>query len=174
VIGEIRPSLPSVAVDTPEMLRAIWGSVTEERMPRILVIDNDENVGSSLSGILTAQGYEVYVADDGSTGIEQCLTGAYDLVITDFIMAEIDGIEVMHRLRKAECDTPIIAMTDADKTTGRYFCNAAERLGAAACFYDSYHPEQLMAAIRKVFDTATERQGSVGAALSCSLAATPA
>jgi DNA-binding NtrC family response regulator len=78
---------------------------------RILVVDDDEFVCSSLKWLLMDEGYDVEVAVDGKTAIEMLDRRAYDLVLTDLMMPEVDGLAVLHEVKKRNPCTAVIILT---------------------------------------------------------------
>ena len=80
-------------------------------MARILVIDDDEQMRSLLCRILTHDGHDVFEADNGQTGIEIFDKEGADLVITDLVMPEKDGIETIVVLRRTFPALKIIAIS---------------------------------------------------------------
>src|SRR5262245_24128267 len=82
-------------------------------MPRILVVEDNEENRDSLSRWLQRHGFEVLLAADGRTGVEMALAEQPDLILMDMNMPELDGWEAT-RLIKAEPaneDLPVIALT---------------------------------------------------------------
>ena len=81
-------------------------------MGSILVIDDEKMVLNVIETALTAFGYNVEIAKDGTEGIRKFDEGIYDLVITDLIMPNIDGIGVIHHIRNSKRRrTPIIGIS---------------------------------------------------------------
>lgn len=83
-------------------------------MQRILVIDDDDTVRSFLKRGLYYEGYAVDVADSGESGLKQLLGTYPDLVILDWMMPGLDGIEVLQRLRAGDENLPVIMLTGRD------------------------------------------------------------
>jgi CheY-like chemotaxis protein len=82
-------------------------------MPRILLVEDNEMNRDMLSRRLIRKGFDVEIAVDGREGVEKGLEGAYDLILMDMSLPEIDGWEATRQLRSREemKDTPIIALT---------------------------------------------------------------
>ena len=82
-------------------------------MARILLVEDNEMNRDMLSRRLARRGYDVEIAVDGREGVEKAAAGAYDLVLMDMSLPEIDGWEATRQLRAAEStkDLPIIALT---------------------------------------------------------------
>jgi DNA-binding NtrC family response regulator len=79
---------------------------------RILIIDDNEQIVAALKMFLDRK-YEIFTAGNGVEGlaaIEQCENGM-DLVITDLMMPEVSGVEVIATVKKKYPNTPVIAMT---------------------------------------------------------------
>lgn len=85
---------------------------------RILVVDDDEKLTAMLRRALTYEGYDVVVAHDGRTALRNCAMDPPALVILDWMMPEMSGIEVCQRLRE-EGDLPILMLTAKDAVDDR-------------------------------------------------------
>jgi len=79
-------------------------------MPKILVIDDDPDVGQILNMKLTRAGYEVAIATGGKEGLEKARDDHPDLILLDIMMPDMDGWQVCGRLREMT-DVPIIMLT---------------------------------------------------------------
>jgi DNA-binding response OmpR family regulator len=86
-------------------------------MTRILVVEDDPSIRMGLEDTLTAKGYEVQVVGRGSEGAEQACSGKYDLVVLDVMLPDIDGFEVLRRIRATRASrgtaqaTPVIMLS---------------------------------------------------------------
>ena len=80
-------------------------------MGKILVVDDQRNMRTTLAMMLRGAGYEVDEAASGEQGRENGATGAYDVVITDLRMGEYDGIDVLRSVKEAQPMTEVIMMT---------------------------------------------------------------
>jgi two-component system response regulator HydG len=80
-------------------------------MGKILVVDDQRNMRTTLAMMLRGAGYEVDEAASGEQGRESGATGAYDVVITDLRMGEYDGIDVLRSVKEAQPMTEVIVMT---------------------------------------------------------------
>jgi two-component system response regulator MprA len=87
-------------------------------MARVLVIDDDEQLGSALRRALAYEGYQVILARDGAEGLGQAREQEPDLVVLDVLMPGLDGFEVCRRLR-AGGDVPILMLTARDEVADR-------------------------------------------------------
>jgi len=78
---------------------------------RILVVDDDENVTSTLKEILVSDGCDVSTAGSGDEALERLSGARYDLVLSDVVMPGIDGYDLLMKVKKAHPDTAMILMT---------------------------------------------------------------
>ena len=88
------------------------------RDPRVLVVEDDEEIALVLQRSLRLEGYEVRIAGDGETALDQSAAFNPDLVILDLGLPKLDGIEVARRLRAAD-DVPILMLTARDAVESR-------------------------------------------------------
>ena len=80
-------------------------------MPKILVVDDQRNMRTTLAMMLRGAGYEVDEAGDGNQGAEMGARGAYDVVLTDLRMGQFDGIRVLRSVKESHAATEVIVMT---------------------------------------------------------------
>ena len=85
-------------------------------MERLLVIDDDPAVTSLLRRGLAFEGYAVDVAASGKDGLDRARERMPDLIILDWMMPGLDGLEVLRRLREASPSLPVIMLTARDAT----------------------------------------------------------
>src|SRR5690348_11396473 len=85
----------------------------------ILVVEDEQRLGRLLRRSLEAHRHVVDVATDGETGFAAASGGAYDLVILDLGLPDVDGIEVCRRLRAADVSTPVLMLTARDEVEDR-------------------------------------------------------
>ena len=86
---------------------------------RILVVDDDPAVRSSLDRALRLEGYEVETAADGPAALQVLSLGSPDAVILDLGLPGLDGLAVCRRLRSAGDDTPVLMLTARDAVDDR-------------------------------------------------------
>jgi DNA-binding NtrC family response regulator len=80
-------------------------------MPRILVVDDEKSIRNTLKDVLEYEKYEVFLAEDGASGIDQFTQEAFDVVLCDIKMAKMDGIEVLQKLLEITSDVPVIMIS---------------------------------------------------------------
>lgn len=99
-------------------------------MANILVVDDDPLVIECITDALEHCGHSVYQARNGVEGIAIYKDGGVDLVITDLIMPEEEGLGMIRRLRKLNPDVRIIAISGGGRTGNADFLKMAGKLGA--------------------------------------------
>jgi DNA-binding response OmpR family regulator len=117
-------------------------------MPKILVIDDDVMVRNTISKVLRHSGFEVIVAEDGVRGLASFRRERPDLVITDIIMPEKEGIETIIEMRREHPDTKIIAVSGGGRIGNADFLGMATSLGAAAVIAKPFLPEDLISQVK--------------------------
>jgi DNA-binding response OmpR family regulator len=85
-------------------------------MHTILIIDGEEKAAENLELELTREGYIVEIATNGKSGLERALHENWDLILLDIILPELNGMEVLRRVRKAAPALPIIIITARSET----------------------------------------------------------
>ena len=101
-------------------------------MANILIIEDMKGVQASIATILTGAGHKITTADNGKLGIEAQENGAFDLIITDILMSEMDGSEVLFALQKKTPKPPVIAIS-----AGGALVSATEALQFAKSIADA-------------------------------------
>lgn len=119
-------------------------------MARILVIDDDDQVRSMLRTTLEVAGYEVEVAADGNAGTQTFHESRPDLVITDIVMPEKEGLETIQELRKFSRDIPIIAISGGGLVNPMSYLAMAKQFGASKTFFKPIKQDELLAAVQEL------------------------
>lgn len=114
--------------------------------PRALVVDDDEQIRRALRTSLRVQGYDVVEAIDGATALTAALTADPDLIVLDLGLPDIDGTEVIRRLR-ARSQVPVIVLSVRDSQEQKV---AAFDLGADDYVTKPFGIDELLARMRAV------------------------
>jgi CheY-like chemotaxis protein len=127
-------------------------------MRRILIIDDQAQVRTAVSLALRAKGFEVETAENGHAGLRAFKASAFDLVIADIFMPEMDGVKLIKTLRERNPRLPVIAVSgvqlrDSGHTALDLFPLAPD-LSGIVCLQKPFGPVELMRAIAAA--TATE------------------
>ncbi len=114
------------------------------REPRVLVVEDDDEIAMALQRSLRMEGYEVRLAADGESALGEASRFNPDLVVLDLGLPRLDGIEVARRLR-AGADVPILVLTARDAVESR-----VEGLDAGADDYlvKPFERQELLARLR--------------------------
>ena len=83
-------------------------------MAKILIVEDEAKIARFVELELKYEGYEVETAGDGKTGLEKAMSGAYDLMVLDVMLPELNGMEVCRKIRQNGNDIPIIMLTAKD------------------------------------------------------------
>ena len=110
----------------------------------ILIIDDDAAVSRTLSLILARAGYQVSTAASGRKGLELLAADGFDLVLTDIIMPELDGIEAIRRIRDEHPRLRVVAMSGGGQIDKADFLHMAEVLGADGVIAKPVRAEKLL------------------------------
>ncbi len=78
---------------------------------RILIVEDELDLNMVLSEMLTIEGYYVDSSYDGTDGLDNALSGIYDMIILDVMLPEKNGIEVLSEIRKNKINTPVLMLT---------------------------------------------------------------
>jgi DNA-binding response OmpR family regulator len=93
-----------------------------DAMYSILIIDGEEKISRNLEQELTREGYIVTLETNGRSGLERALQETWDLILLEVILPELNGMEVLRRIRKAAPALPVIIVTSrseaSDKVSG--------------------------------------------------------
>lgn len=119
-------------------------------MSHILIIDDEPQIRRMLRRMLESEGYTVTEAADGAEGIKHYHTNPADLIITDLIMPNKEGIETIAELRKKNPGIKIIAMSGGGKREPEGYLNMAKLLGASKTFEKPFKKEELLKAIKSL------------------------
>lgn len=119
-------------------------------MPRLLLIEDDLSLRRALRLALEKSGHEVVEANDGRAGLEAFKAQTIDLVITDLIMPEVEGVETIRTLRKLSKTVPIIAITGGGRGTSLEYLGMARTFGANEVMAKPFEFEALSAAVGRL------------------------
>jgi CheY-like chemotaxis protein len=121
---------------------------------RILLIDDEEAVRMTVSEILRRAGYEVESAVDGKSGLEIFRRQGFDLLITDLLMPERDGLETIMALRRGRSPLKIMVISGCGQTLGGEYLKIAQHLGADLTLAKPFTRVELLSAVSKLLGPA--------------------
>jgi CheY-like chemotaxis protein len=114
---------------------------------RVLVIDDNDTVRDAVSLMLQAMGHEAVVADGGIAGLKLVHAEMPDIIITDILMPDMEGIEAIFRIKQFQGDAKIIAMSGGGSTRGLDLLKLAHRAGAVSTLSKPFNFDDLAVAI---------------------------
>jgi CheY-like chemotaxis protein len=119
-------------------------------MKRILLIEDEESLRTMLRLCLEKLGYAVVEAGDGKEAMALFKKTTVDLVLTDLMMPEKEGLETIRELHKSQPGLKIIAMSGGGRTDARDNLKMAKLFGATTVFAKPFSFEQLGTAIAEI------------------------
>lgn len=119
-------------------------------MPHILIIDDEAMIREMFRRILEMEGYAVSEAAEGNEALARCREQCPDLIITDLIMPDKEGIETIIEIRRDFPETKIIAISGGGRITAREYLELAETFGADRSLSKPIGREELLAAVRSL------------------------
>lgn len=121
---------------------------------RILVVEDERHLAEALSQILKKNHYTADISFDGESGLDNALSGIYDVIVLDIMLPKMDGISVLKELRREKIETPVLLLTAKgdvlDKVKGL-------DSGADDYLAKPFHTDELLARIRAL----SRRRGEV-------------
>lgn len=112
----------------------------------VLVIDDDAELCNLVSKFLTREGFQIESVNSGAHGVEKALSGSYSLVVLDVMMPEMNGFDVLRRIR-AESRTPVLMLTARGDALDRVL---GLEMGADDYLPKPFSPPELAARIRAI------------------------
>jgi DNA-binding NtrC family response regulator len=122
---------------------------------RILVVDDEPVVNESCRRVLHARGFDVETTESGQDGLSRAAAQDFDLIITDLKMPDLDGMELIRRIRRERPHTAIVVITGFG-TVGSAV--EAVRLGVSDYIEKPFTPKQLSEAVSKALAPAPEER----------------
>ena len=101
-------------------------------MGHILLVEDEQLVAETLASAMVSRGHTVVTASNGIEGIKRFTEQAFDLVVTDIIMPDKEGIEMILDMRKFKPETKIIAISGGGRIGNAEFLRMAASVGAMA------------------------------------------
>ena len=115
----------------------------------VCLIDDDPLIREAASLVLRGGGYEVILAENGADGLAVIAARQPDVIVTDVLMPETDGLEFLPRLKARYPDLPVIAMSGGGEKGDQLYLHLASRFGASACLAKPFSGRKLLAAVER-------------------------
>jgi DNA-binding response OmpR family regulator len=119
-------------------------------MPGILIVEDEKDLREMLKTSLVRHKFTVYEAENGKEALTHFKPSITDLVITDIIMPDEDGLKVIIKLRELKPSVKIIAISGGGKAGPGSYLNLAKALGANATFSKPFSINELIAKIEEL------------------------
>src|SRR5579871_6296026 len=116
---------------------------------KILVVDDEEAIREVISTLLEAQGYQCTICANGRLALEAFRKDTFDLVLSDIVMPEMDGLKLLAELRQDDPDVPVIMVTAMHDIS---IALEAIRAGAYDYILKPFERDQLYLSVRRALD----------------------
>ena len=112
---------------------------------RVLIVEDEVRLAATLQDLMELNGYTADVCHDGESGLDNALSGIYDVMVLDVMLPRMDGFTVLRRLRDAGSAVPVLMLTARSDLSDR-----VKGLDRGADYYltKPFEPQELMACIR--------------------------
>src|SRR5665647_3516442 len=122
-------------------------------MPGVLIVEDEKELREMLKISLTRRKFTVIEASNGKEAISHFKPSVTDLVVTDLIMPEEDGLKVILKLKELKPSLKIIAISGGGKAGPGSYLNLAKALGADAVYSKPFSINDLITKIEQLLDT---------------------
>ena len=112
---------------------------------RVLIIEDEIRLAATLQDLLDLNGYSSDICHDGESGLDNALTGIYDVILLDVMLPRLDGISLLQKLRSSDNTTPVLMLTAKSDLSDRV---AGLDSGADYYLTKPFEPKELLACIR--------------------------
>jgi CheY-like chemotaxis protein len=119
-------------------------------MSRILIVDDDPSFRTMLSQMLERAGYEVQEAENGNAALAAYSRQSSDLIITDLVMPEKEGIETIMEFRRTNPQAKIIAISGGGRINPEVTLDLARKLGANRCLAKPFTQREILDAVAQL------------------------
>ena len=125
---------------------------------RVLVVEDEIRLAATLQDLLEMNGCTADVCHDGEAGLDNALSGIYDVVLLDVMLPRIDGFTVLRRLRESGSAVPVLMLTARSEVSDR-----VTGLDSGADYYltKPFEPKELLACVRALARRQPELRGGV-------------
>lgn len=121
-------------------------------MARILVIDDEPDILLMLKKMLERAGYLVDMAINGNEGLELFNKFPVDLIITDIVMPEKEGLETIREIKRQKPDIKIIAISGGGRIDSTEYLSSARLFGASRIFQKPFKQKEMISAVKELLE----------------------
>jgi DNA-binding response OmpR family regulator len=119
-------------------------------MASVLLVDDTPQLRTTIERLLKHAGHAVTTAANGAEALRELERGTFDVIVTDIVMPDMEGLELIRRVRKAQASLPIIAMSGGGRGSVDDYLALASTFGAAKTLQKPFPIETLTKAIDEV------------------------
>jgi CheY-like chemotaxis protein len=116
-------------------------------MAHILVIEDHREFRDTLTEMLRLADHEVRAVGNGREGLDLLATDDFDLLVTDILMPEVDGIELLTTIRKMRSRLPVVAISGGGSMPASLALSLSTSLGADAVLFKPFYSAELLEAV---------------------------
>jgi len=129
-------------------------------MAKILIIDDDDDLREMLVTVLEDEGFAALAAEDGVSGLRMFSAARPDVIVTDMIMPEANGLDTIREILSIDSQARIIAMSGGSLAGSDYYLIVAKTLGAMYVLPKPFEPDELMQVIKTCLGSSPTRDAS--------------
>jgi len=118
----------------------------------ILLIDDDEFLTTMMVRYFRDKGYSVQGCTEAKDALNSLSETHFDIIVTDIVMPDMDGIELIIKIREMNKDIPVIAMSGGGRLDPKDYLNLASQLGANFTLAKPFHLDTLQTLIESLFE----------------------
>jgi redox-sensitive bicupin YhaK (pirin superfamily)/CheY-like chemotaxis protein len=145
----MKGQLPRVSdLNAQKSLAGVPGTPYSVTMASILVVDDTPALRGLVARVLASAGHSVTQASNGKEALRALQSADFDLVVTDIVMPEMEGLELIRAIRKADPDMKIIGMSGGGRGTPSDYLMLAQNFGAVATLEKPFDSDDLLKAVQ--------------------------
>ncbi len=118
----------------------------------ILLVDDDDQFRGMLSEALTGEGFQMREASDGRQGVKLYVEQSSDIVITDLVMPEQEGLEMIVEMKRLHAEVKIIAISGGGRGSSQNYLKMAKAFGAQIVLAKPFSHREILEAISQVLE----------------------
>lgn len=122
-------------------------------MPKILIINDSSTLNKRMESVLTGEGYKVHSAGGGPEGATMISENDYDLVITEILMRDMSGFEIISHIKKESKKTRIIAMTSGGIIDVDEYLKTVKSYGADMVIKKPFRDGYMIRVVKLILDS---------------------
>jgi DNA-binding response OmpR family regulator len=119
-------------------------------MASVLLVDDTPELRKTIERLLVNAGHQVTTAPNGAAALRALESGTFDVIVTDIVMPDMEGLELIRTVRKTHASLPIIAMSGGGRGSVDNYLTLASSFGAAKTLEKPFPIETLKHAIDEV------------------------